>query len=87
MSDHVRRYRKKPVMIEALHYDGSFPLDWLGFHDSVSKVPGEEAIEINTLEGVMRADIGDWIIKGVAGEFYPCKPAIFEQTYEAARDE
>jgi hypothetical protein len=39
-------------------------------------------IHINTLEGVMRANIGDWIIKGVKNEFYPCKPEIFEQTYE-----
>jgi len=39
-------------------------------------------IEIATLEGVMRADVGDWIIRGVAGEFYPCKPDIFAATYE-----
>lgn len=40
-------------------------------------------IEIRTLEGVMRADVGDWVIRGVQGEFYPCKPDIFEATYEA----
>ena len=39
-------------------------------------------LEIPTLEGTMRADVGDWIIKGVAGEFYPCKPAVFEATYQ-----
>lgn len=44
---------------------------------------GETFIEIETLEGTMRASLGDWIIKGVAGEFYPCKPDIFEATYEA----
>lgn len=78
------RFRKKPVVIEALHYEGTFPLDWLGFHDSVNKVPGEDVLEINTLEGVMRVDLGDWIIKGVKGEFYPCKPDVFEATYEPA---
>jgi hypothetical protein len=45
--------------------------------------PGPAYGLIPTLEGVMRADIGDWIIRGVAGEFYPCKPDIFEATYEA----
>lgn len=44
------------------------------------------AIEIDTLEGTMRAHPGDWIIKGVKGEFYPCKPDIFEATYEAHND-
>jgi hypothetical protein len=78
------RFRKKPVVIEALQYTGAFPLDWLGFHESVNQVPGEDAIEINTLEGTMRADLGDWIIRGVKGEFYPCKPDIFEATYEPA---
>lgn len=43
-----------------------------------------EHLEIRTLEGTMRADVGDWIIKGVQGEFYPCKPDIFEATYEPA---
>ena len=43
-------------------------------------------VTIDTLEGSMRADIGDWIIKGVMGEFYPCKPAIFEATYEAVEE-
>lgn len=43
---------------------------------------GRTYIEIETLEGVMEADVGDWIIKGVAGEFYPCKPDIFAATYE-----
>ena|SRR5699024_1563629 len=45
---------------------------------------GKAVIEIETLEGTMRADVGDWIIKGVQGEFYPCKPDIFEATYELA---
>ncbi len=44
--------------------------------------PGPAFLEIHTLEGIMRADIGDYIIKGIKGEFYPCKPDIFEATYE-----
>jgi hypothetical protein len=44
------------------------------------------AVEIATLEGVMRADPGDWIIRGVKGEFYPCKPDIFDATYEAVTE-
>lgn len=47
--------------------------------------PEPECIRINTLEGTMRAEVGDWIIRGVAGEFYPCKPGIFEATYEASQ--
>lgn len=46
------------------------------------KPEGRSFLEIETLEGVMSADVGDWIIKGVKAEFYPCKPDIFEQTYE-----
>lgn len=77
-----RRFRKKPVEIEAFRYDGRFPLDFLGFDATVNQVPGESAIQINTLEGVMRAELGDWIIKGIKGEFYPVKDPIFRETYE-----
>lgn len=85
------RYRKKPVVIEA--YQVSQPTDdntrpipqWL--LDAIRAVnvrPFTDGhLEIYTLEGVMRADIGDWIIRGVKGELYPCKPDIFEATYEA----
>ena len=45
---------------------------------------GVDALLIPTLEGTMRADVGDWIIRGVQGEFYPCKPEIFKETYEPA---
>lgn len=86
------QYRKKPVVIEAVQIAGRFwwP-DWL--HDAVSRkevithgcgkfADGPRYVEILTLEGVMRADDGDWIIRGVKGELYPCKPDIFEATYE-----
>ena len=46
---------------------------------------GEDELKIHTLEGEHRVSFGDWIIKGVAGELYPCKPEIFEQTYEAVK--
>ena len=86
------QYRKKPVVIEAVqltennaeeisafvgkecrkHYDNDFPTENTPYM----------GLQIATLEGVMLASIGDYIIKGVKGEFYPCKPDIFEQTYE-----
>jgi hypothetical protein len=74
-------YRKKPVVIEAWKYDSSdfknmpkwIDLDWM---------TAAENIYIPTLEGVMEARLGDYIIKGVKGEIYPCKSDIFEMTYE-----
>jgi hypothetical protein len=94
----VQRYRKKPVVIEAVQVPTYDPenvvvfvdecialADWCG---GVSRMMNEDDehggphIDIETMEGTMRADSGDWIIRGVAGEFYPCKPHIFEATYE-----
>jgi hypothetical protein len=81
----VGRYRKKPVVIEAVQYDGTFPLDFLRGAENVGAAgDGTTAILIETLEGTMRAAVGDWIIRGVKGELYPCKPDIFAATYEAA---
>ena len=79
-------YRKKPVVIEARQYDGSNGtklLAWVGGSE-LEEGFTDDYIEIKTLEGTMRADKGDWIIKGVKGEFYPCKPDIFAATYEPA---
>lgn len=78
----VGRYRKKPVVIEAVQYNGTFPLSFLG--DERVQAGENGGLEIVTLEGVMRADVGDWIIRGIKGELYPCKPDIFEATYEPA---
>lgn len=81
-----RRYRKKPVVIEAMQYRiGNLPqiIAWLGGSHTVSYDDDSE-IFIRTLEGVMHASVNDWIIKGVKGEFYPCKPDLFEATYEEA---
>lgn len=82
------QYRKKPVVIEAVQWTGenvaevdAFIGDGLEDNDDGAK-PGQP-ISIETLEGVMTAQVGDWIIRGVKGELYPCKPDIFEATYEA----
>jgi hypothetical protein len=81
------RYRKKPVEIEAVQYLG-FGVNGgeceLFIGDSFeSHIPSQDKIEIRTLEGPITASKGDFIIKGVQGEFYPGKPDIFEATYEA----
>lgn len=77
------KFRKKPVVIEAVQYDGTLQSLEVFNIASVSQYLGSDTAQIETLEGVMTAQVGDWIIKGVKGEFYPCKPDIFEATYEA----
>lgn len=77
------KYRKKPVVIEAFRYYIDPRPDW--FQDLVTLneiITYETHCNINTLEGTMRGDYGDYIIQGVKGEIYPCKPDIFEMTYE-----
>jgi hypothetical protein len=78
------KFRKKPIVIEARKFDeindGSLLCSWCGGTNEISP----EEIQITTLEGTMTADLGDWIICGVKGEFYPCKPDIFDATYEPA---
>jgi hypothetical protein len=80
-------FRKKPVVIEAMLYNSSDSVDeilaWMDRPDT-SAVYAEGELYIHTLEGEMHASLGDWIIRGVQGEFYPCKPDIFADTYEAA---
>jgi hypothetical protein len=75
------KYRKKPVEVEAVQYDRTktIPIDGLCYsaHDGIQGAP-----HIHTLEGIMEVSHGDWIITGVKGEKYPCKPDIFEMTYE-----
>ena len=82
-------YRKKPVVIEAIQFDENFIGTkcshefWQAFEDGViSLTEDKEKIIIKTLEGDMTASFGDYIIKGVNGEFYACKPDIFKKTYE-----
>lgn len=93
----MAKYRKKPVVIEAIQYTGhnGWQIEnWAkenGSNRVILQSPVLEATEDNptgaylqvqTLEGIMTASVGDFIIKGVSGEFYPCKPDIFEKTYE-----
>ncbi len=81
-------YRKKPIIIEAKKLNlGNFErvADWCNGKHAGIKLPREQqVILIQTLEGEMTASLNDWIIKGVKGEFYPCKPDIFEASYESA---
>lgn len=88
VSSQVNKFKKRPVVIEAMRFNGKWSddgtniLNWMGKGGEWSAQTGE--LRIHTLEGVMTASKGDWIIKGVKGEFYPCKPDIFAATYEAA---
>lgn len=84
------RYRKKPVVVEAVKFDGTNHREILKFiYPGMSEtgLAGAEKMKlpivIETLEGDMNVSIGDYVIRGVQGEFYPCKPDIFEATYEA----
>ena len=86
------KFRKKPVVIDAIQWNGiafDLPLPkWLTKALVDQRVKrAEEHLKITTLEGVMVAAPNYWIIQGVQGELYPCKPDIFEQTYEAFVEE
>lgn len=87
------KFRKKPVVIEAVQFNGFEGTDWQHLPEDLSifskdisamECVGNKtiALSIKTWEGTMTASMGDWIIRGVKGEAYPCKPDIFEQTYE-----
>ena len=80
----AKKYRKKPVEIEAVRWTGSNISEVKRFMSSAVMAFNEQnlKISIKTLEGVITASPYDYIIKGVKGEFYPCKPDIFEETYE-----
>lgn len=98
----IKKFRKKPVVITAIQFDGKNTNEVLEFCQKVvemkiykenlamshpmcrliTHLDDQNTITIRTLEGDMTARKGDWIICGVAGEFYPCKPDIFKETYE-----
>ena len=95
----MARFRKRPVEIEAMQWDGSAKgaspiINWalelpgtaIRYHEHLMDgdwiAHPDPYLLIDTLEGAMSASTGDWIIKGVKGEFYPCKPDIFRETYE-----
>ena len=81
------KFRKKPVVIEAMQFTEESKnrvFNWVSCnHYADWNAKDQSTLRIETLEGNMTAEIGDWIIKGVKGEFYPCKPDIFAQTYDA----
>lgn len=80
----MAKYRKKPVVIEAVQYSGANVQEIIDFTEGQAIKNGGKSdfMTIPTLEGDHTATTGDWIIKGINGEFYPCKPDIFEKTYE-----
>ena len=96
------RFRKKPVVVEAVRWTGLNVRDITAFCKPLVELnadggepalyfvgrsrvePHKNVVRIRTPEGVMTADAGDWVIRGVKGEFYPCKPDIFAATYEPA---
>lgn len=88
----IRKYRKKPVIVEAVIFDGTNDIELEDFGATLFDFIPHESIGIGTLEDGKNsqvkhiASVGDYIIKGVNGEFYPCKPDIFEKTYELIKD-
>lgn len=84
----VKQYRKKPVVIEAVQYTAIGVIDWEAIYEFCPYArPKNGEMYIKTLEGEMRVSPNDYIIKGVKGEFYPCKPDIFSKTYEEVASE
>lgn len=91
----ARQFQKKPVRVFAHHYDGTNSAEIVAWADddavhSIPDGPGAdlrrpdgELLIIHTQEGLLYASVGDWIIQGIHGEFYPCKGDIFDQTYVA----
>jgi hypothetical protein len=80
-----KKYRTKPIEIEAMEYTPETATEIIKWSDgkvSLTITPFGTTMNIKTLEGVMEASLGDFIIKGLAGEFYPCKPHTFHPKYE-----
>lgn len=93
----MQKFRRKPTVLEAVKWRGSNfaeVIEFLKITSATGGVAGEDAvtrindkIKINTLEGTMTADVGDWILRGTAGEIYPCKPDIFKNIYEPVEED
>ena len=96
----IKKYIKKPIKIEAIQLKEDNIIEVFDFLDEANyketksteeledfnqRMLKQGYIEIKTLEGIMKASFGDYIIKGIKGEFYPCKPYIFQATYEEVR--
>jgi preprotein translocase subunit Sss1 len=93
----MKKYKKKPIIIEAIIWNGNNLkeiITFTGLHNSAKKwtweeyeqIVKKEGLKIFTLEGSLKASIGDYIIKGIKGECYPCKPDIFKATYESIEE-
>jgi hypothetical protein len=79
------QFRKKPVVVEAMQFTEDSKNQVFNFvrcSCHADFIDGKPVLKIETLEGSMTASLGDWVIKGIKNEFYPCKPDIFEATYE-----
>ncbi|KKN71184.1 hypothetical protein LCGC14_0423470 [marine sediment metagenome] len=88
------KFRKKPIVIEAMQTDGTIPTAnairaWSNDQVRDHWIGGGRGVAFNvpTLEGTMLASPGDWIIRGIHGEYYPCKPEIFAATYDLVEEE
>ena len=82
----VTMYRKKPVCVLALQWNGSNLSEVNEFLNNENYVIEKDELYIDTLEGRMKVSKNDYIIEGISGEFYPCKPDIFEKTYELVEE-
>lgn len=91
------KFRKKPIEVEAMQWDGTAAgatpiIDWVLSNDGTARyhdnryIPSLSQIAVDTIEGTMYGDRDWWVIRGVEGEFYPCKPSIFDATYEQVSD-
>ena len=85
----MAKFRKKPVVIDAVQWTGDFQAisAFVGDSEDVLFLNPDGSLSIPTLEGEMSGQLGDWIIRGIKGEFYPCKPEIFEGSYDLVEDQ
>jgi hypothetical protein len=81
----IQKFVKRPIEIEAIQWKGDNDLEIRMFMNQPLNIEEGEVI-FRTLEGLEHASVGDWIIKGIKGEFYPCKPDVFERTYEKSKE-
>ncbi len=79
------KYIKKPVEVEAVQWNGKNINEVLEFTNNAAKFKNGK-MQISTLEGIMTASVGDYVVKGVKDEFYPCKPDIFNATYASVEE-
>ena len=81
----IKKYKKKPIIVEAIQWLGNNQHEVLKFIENQGWYSLASGIVIKTLEGKMVADTNDYIIKGIRGEFYPCKPNIFKELYDEVK--